>query len=184
MGRAEISYKQTSKSAAELKQGNKIFFWLGPGLGTHGYLSKLDFFWPSQFMWGKSTPALLLVYIFFALHHAPEAHERVLGQHTAGVGERICNLANMVNYTNIACVDAPMWYQQFRDDDNKKVCVESVDGYADGKLVKETFKKKQTDTPFQSFAYVYWTFNTLRKNTGVHNCSFSPTFPPSLLSHS
>lgn len=110
MGRAEISYKQTSKSAAELK-GNKKKCWLGPGLCTHGYLSKLDFFWPSQFMWGKSTPALHLVYIFFALHHASEAHERVPGQHAAGVRECICNLANMVNYTNIACVDAPVRHQ-------------------------------------------------------------------------
>lgn len=56
--------------------------WTG-GLCTHGYLSKFDFFWPPQFMGGTSTPALLLVYIFFALHHASEAHERLLGQHTA-----------------------------------------------------------------------------------------------------
>lgn len=73
-------------------------------------------------MWGKSTPALLLVYIFFALHHASEAHERVLGQRAAGVGECICNLASVVNYTNTARVDAPARHQRTwddGDDDNK-----------------------------------------------------------------
>lgn len=116
MGRAEISYKQISKSAAELKQGNKKmsrarawYAWLPVKIGFFYFF----IFWLSQFMWGKSTPALLLVYIFFALHHASEAHERVLGQHAAGVGECICNLANVVNYTNIACVDAPTRYRHF-----------------------------------------------------------------------
>lgn len=146
-------------------------------------------------MWGKSTPALLLVYIFFALHHASEAHERVLGQHAAGVGECICNLANMVNYTNIACVDAPMWYQHIwrtttTTNHKAQTCLKSLCWKCWGFRRQQTYiymatlKKKETDTAFQSFAYVYWTFNTLRKNTGVHNCSSSPTLRPSSLSHS
>lgn len=80
-------------------------------------------------MWGKSTPALLLVYIFFALHHASEAHERVLGQHAAGVGECICNPANMVNYTNIACTHMiPAYWDDNNNKTHLKVCVGRVEG--------------------------------------------------------
>lgn len=104
MGRAEISYKQTSKSAAELK-GNKKNVDLDPGFVRMVTCQNWIFFGRHNSC-GENLPRRYLLFTSF-LHYIMR-QRRVPSQHAAGVRECICNLANMVNYTNIACVDAPM----------------------------------------------------------------------------